>query len=488
MAPPPTTTLSQSLLDAATAANARADNGQLIYGPVAALWDEYLQSEAVRKLPARFRGPLTALCTEIASVANRHFDAFIKGSHPPRTSTLANLAIPNPNTNTNTNTNPNPPANPRPASYAQAAATAPASAPAALRPVRKPFVRPVRPDTRLFVRIGPNHKARETGAFAVFLALKEKLGLQAPLLKEVQAVKTGFALCADSLEDLSALEEHSQHIAQLLGDCKIERQAYWTTYRLDNIPRTVRTHKGLAEVQSETLAELVLHATGQNATQIIETSQSKEQNLSNSSWFASFDTEAHIPLPRTLRILGVVAVSTAIQYKPKTIQCSRCYQWHNTRCCSRAQRCCICGSTAHPEEGHTTRCATARPHTCPPRCLHCRGPHPANDPKCPLRPTHKHNGPLSKAQQEAIRQSSKAARARACAAAKCSRGPRSPQDTQMAETAPTPTREGLESPDPSPTLTPTPTARPSKADGWKAGNRFAPLNLTDRLRAASSTH
>lgn len=58
----------------------RLADGQLIYGPLTALLDECLQSDAVRKLPARLRNPLNALYKEIATATQNHFDSFLSGS------------------------------------------------------------------------------------------------------------------------------------------------------------------------------------------------------------------------------------------------------------------------------------------------------------------------------------------------------------------------------------------------------------------------
>jgi hypothetical protein len=89
MPPPPSTpavkpaqTLSQNFLDIAKAASVQAEEGQQIFCPISAIWDNYLQIDAVRKLPARYCKPLTALCAEISSVANKHFDTYIKGTYP----------------------------------------------------------------------------------------------------------------------------------------------------------------------------------------------------------------------------------------------------------------------------------------------------------------------------------------------------------------------------------------------------------------------
>src|SRR5438045_9275483 len=77
--PPP---LSQALTNAIHVANTRAEEGQRIFGPIAALWDDYSQSDSVCKLPTKLRKPLLALCQEMSRTATRHFDAYIKGTKP----------------------------------------------------------------------------------------------------------------------------------------------------------------------------------------------------------------------------------------------------------------------------------------------------------------------------------------------------------------------------------------------------------------------
>jgi hypothetical protein len=116
------------------------------------------------------------------------------------------------------------------------------------------------------------HKARQAGAFALFVALKARLGEQPTLLKEVQAVKTGFALCMDSLEDLTALEKSVDTMTQLIGECTIERQSKWITYRLDNIPRTVNLLNGSCVIGADYLSKSILEITGQTPIRTAETS------------------------------------------------------------------------------------------------------------------------------------------------------------------------------------------------------------------------
>jgi hypothetical protein len=78
------TTLTQSLLNAAIAAASRTTNSQRVFGPIIKLWDEYLESKEVHKLPIRLRHPLQVLYKEVLNTINKHFDAFLKGAYPSK--------------------------------------------------------------------------------------------------------------------------------------------------------------------------------------------------------------------------------------------------------------------------------------------------------------------------------------------------------------------------------------------------------------------
>jgi hypothetical protein len=81
-----------------------------------------------------------------------------------------------------------------------------------------------RPDTRLFLRLGPNHPAREAGSFILLTALKSALGAHAHLLREALEVPLGFALYTNSLEALIALEKHFKLIAMSIKNYQVKRQ------------------------------------------------------------------------------------------------------------------------------------------------------------------------------------------------------------------------------------------------------------------------
>lgn len=222
----PVQTLSQNFIDIAKAALVRSEEGQQIFCPIAAIWDNYLQTDAVCKLPTRLRKPLTALCAEMSSIANKHFDAYIKGTYPTPASQKPQSPV-SLSGDTDLSTPTSTALLSPPSSYAQAAAAdgPPRYQPTCKPPLQAAKTKPTCPDTCLFVRISPEHSARAAGSFAVLTALKRSLREHAYLLKEVLSVSIGFALCTNSIESLTALESHTDIMTEAISNYKIERQA-----------------------------------------------------------------------------------------------------------------------------------------------------------------------------------------------------------------------------------------------------------------------
>jgi hypothetical protein len=117
----------------------------------------------------------------------------------------------------------------------------------------------------------------------------------------------------------------------------------------------------------------------------------------------------------------------------KTMQCSCCWKWHNSRSYARNPCCHLCGSTQHTEEGHTNHCAAPSPHVCPLRCLHCHGPHLIDYKQCLLCPS-KSGSRCTKTQQAEIYKICSLNLAKARSESNCCT--QAPADTAAAATAP----------------------------------------------------
>ena len=398
--------LQAALQESTEAAATRATEGHKIFSPIAALLDKHCTQSS--SLAPHLQRALTLLSNDLAAVAQLHFAAFVCEKPPPRIPLAATTALPSPPVSRSSSCSPPAPAN----TFATIASSAkPGNAPTVIQhPKKAPSAtKQLVPDNRLFVRLPPGHKAKEIQAYAIFSGLRIQLGSNSSLLKEVQATKTGFALCPPSSDSLPALEAHKEAITSFFGECQIERSSRWVSYRVTNVPRKIgqfiNNAYTLISVDSKAMSCAVAEATGFNPISVTETTASTSNSTSpSSSWFVNFPEGVNASLPRQLRLFGTVTNARLLAKKTTIIQCNKCWKWHNARSCARPPRCRLCGSTEHLEEGHSNRCVVPNPHQCPPRCLHCHGPHPADHSDCLLRPS-KARAVLSKSQISEIRRS-----------------------------------------------------------------------------------
>ncbi|KAI0999821.1 hypothetical protein K3495_g8376 [Podosphaera aphanis] len=274
-------------------------------------------------------------------------------------------------------------------------------------------------DDRLFLRMEQDATERLISAYPLLLHYRKFLGANASLLKEVQHVPSGIALRPSSEDAASRLESlFSVGIKEgkLKGSTGIEKAQNLVSYLLTSIPRSFTALDDNNQLTNYPITEDLVRA------ELIE-----EKGL---SYLARFPIETI--LPRKFYLFGVEVLSRQLAKRTSVIQCSRYFQWHNERVCSRAPRCRLCGSIEHLEANHQPY--GPHPHHYTPRCIHCHGPHPADAPECPLRP--RRNGlKLSKVQISQIRQTSAAARLSLSATVGCLRrpSPSAPEDHVMTE-------------------------------------------------------
>jgi hypothetical protein len=419
------------LLETTTAASSRAAEGQKIFSPIAAFLDEHRSQTG---LAPHQQNALKALSDDLANLAQQHFNAYISGV--PFTLT-APAPAPAP-----ASLPPTPPPSRPPSGLAQSTyASVSKITPAKVASTPKTSTRPKtpapsqRPDTRLFVRLPPTHIAKNMDAYAIYTRLRSHLGPDSKALKGVQSIKTGFALLPASPEALPALEAQKETISTFFNNCQIERSSRWISYRVTNIPRKVGQLDGsqysLVPVNPEILLAEVAETTGFTPATVSETTASASNaNTISSSWFVNFPEESKAKLPVRLSLFGMITNAQPMTRKVKTMQCNRCWKWHNPRSCARNPRCRLCGSTQHTEEGHTNHCTAVGPHTCPPRCLHCHGPHPADYDQCLLRPS-KPGSCFTKAQQAEIRKTCSLTLSKARVESKCcTQPPTAPETTE----------------------------------------------------------
>lgn len=451
------TTIHEALELAAAAATARAAEGKQLYTHAADLLDKHLQSDEMKTLPAHMRRAFKAFADDIALVATRHLDAYIRGNPLPPAPYTVDPTTPATPPDSVPDLPPSTPSRSRsasrtrsspqtsalhnpPSTYAEVTARSPPilklrsstiSTKSALKH-KEPT-----PDNRLFVRLPEGHQARQIPGYTILARLRQMPDIGQHLL-EVQTVKTGFALRPASPESLAMLENNMQALSNFFTGCTIEKAANYTSYRLSSIPRRITLFDDSGnltqrDTDAETLGRALTEATGVTPAHIAQTPASiaNPQDYA-SSWIVRVPSTSS-KLARTIILFGVRASVKLLPQRTTIIQCHRCFQWHNERICARSQRCRLCGSTEHAEADHPS-CNSVM-HNCPPRCLHCYGPHPADSVECLLRPQ-PNKTPLTKTQKAQVRQSCTAARIQLCQAAGCktktlSKSP-NPETTQPA--------------------------------------------------------
>ncbi|CCU77161.1 reverse transcriptase [Blumeria hordei DH14] len=393
------TTLTETLNQATSAANTRTQEATLLFGSVAAALDNVTCDTAASTIPLHLQKTYNEFLTRMQAVAQEFFENHVRGVPIPATNTHLLTAQPKPVAHAK-------------ASYANVARKSKGNTGVSTPQKPKPAnlqkqAKPLPLDDRLFLRLDENATERLISAYSLLHQLRNLLGENSAMLKEVQHVPSGLGI-----------EE-----GRFPGVQGIEKAQNLDSYIITSVPRTYTTlDKNNRLVKEPITPELVLKElkkeNGFNPTVVVETKGSIASPYYPSAKFiARFPTGSR--LPRRFRLFGMGINYRKLSKKVNIAQCGRCFQWHNQRICARTPRCRLCDSVEHTEETHKP-CGPHQ-HPCPSRCIHCHGPHPADAPECPLRP--RLNGiKLIKGQVAQIHSTSTAARIGLCTTVGCIRG------------------------------------------------------------------
>lgn len=415
--------LAEILLQTTSAATNRNEEAKLIFENIATVLDDAL-NEIV--LPQHLQKTFREFITDLTAVARRHFESHVRGTNRPSKPYTTENSFPNdPKTrntahhdvSTKTQTTYSSAVKMPNQKYSPPAKPSPRPPDTQLpKPVNKSKVLPKKPheDNRIFVRISPGHTCLGMSPYAIMLQLDAFL--KGKFVREVQKIKTGFAICPISNEAHETLVARMSDIEAFLsieGECKVEKPEQYSAFKLSGIPRSYSGYDGsgivLIDITANTIAQALTDLTNIPPANVIECQSPTDNQFSDKkNWIVFYPQGSN--LSKSLPLFGARISVKLLPKRTKTPQCGNCYGWHNERACSRAPRCRICGSTQHVESNHTT-CDPSRSHECPPKCVNCHGPHTADSLECLIRPG-KDNKLPTKAQIVQIRKAATAARLR----------------------------------------------------------------------------
>ena len=303
-----------------------------------------------------------------------------------------------------------------PTTYAEVAAAQPD-----LRPAPKPVAQPARApaaskDQRLLVRIGQDSPARSHHPWAVTTALRGKFGNH---VKEVRRIPTGFAIVPRNKASREALLEQREAIKATLGGA-VEVPSEQHSYFVSRVP--VAVHDLLmrrVQVTEESVAQEAEATTGVAPTRVTAT---RDTSQPTRNYIVVFPKKVG-----TFHLYGSSGPSRVMKDKPRILQCTNCWDYHDTRACRSLAKCRVCGSEACNRLGSCD-------HT---QCAVCHGPHQADSETCPLRPSIRYGAIVrpTRNQRTAVRRANdKVREVRLEAAAAASQ----PSQTPAVQAAPTP--------------------------------------------------
>ncbi|KAI1005048.1 hypothetical protein K3495_g3168, partial [Podosphaera aphanis] len=232
--PSPNPPIYNALAKGINAAETRAKEARSLFGDVVDFLDNHCIPSS---LPSNQALALKSFCQDLAKVASRHFEAYLRGVPPPVIDTESSTES-EPSRDKRA---------PTTVSYANIAQRAPngrngrsnllSKAPATLK--LNPKSQQQRPDDRLFIRLPEGDNLRELSAYALQSHIRTKLGIDGQLLSNVQATKTGFALCPKDGDTAKLREKVSA--TGIFGNATIDNASPWTSYRIKHVPRTYGT-------------------------------------------------------------------------------------------------------------------------------------------------------------------------------------------------------------------------------------------------------
>ncbi|KAL5598519.1 uncharacterized protein BROUX77_006353 [Berkeleyomyces rouxiae] len=199
-------------------------------------------------------------------------------------------------------------------------------------------------------------------------------------MTESSSAWTGFALKPRNAEGRTALLEQSEAIKEWFGPgTTIDKASVCDAYIVGPVNRYISLGSaGSAEVTPDMIAECFEAATKATPEHVSPSYKGNE-----ATFVVKIPAEG-TKVPRQIRMGSRLILTRLLLERPKAQkQCTKCFAWHNEKLCARAQRCRHCSSSEHASDEHPTCCTV--PHKCVSKCIICRGPHPADDPECPLR-------------------------------------------------------------------------------------------------------
>jgi len=234
---------------------------------------------------------------------------------------------------------------------------------------------------RLFLRLPAEHPARQASPHATLQKLRSNLEPTVThAIKEIQHVPTGLAIGPKDTQSGEILLNKKEEIQQVIQGSNAEPEQKWAIFV---IPGAIKQYTGydgsVVTVSEQAAREEFKLQTGTMPLKLHWSRKNHEHNTNNTATMILAVSESTAPkIPPWIHFFGKNLRIKRKNINPKIQQCTRCWDYHNPRACTRRPKCRLCGAKDHTEENHKEGAH---------QCANCLGPDPADHAQCPVRPS-----------------------------------------------------------------------------------------------------
>lgn len=229
-----------------------------------------------------------------------------------------------------------------------------------------------RPDLRLFIRLDDNSPAWSKQPLAIRHKLAQLTNQKVEDITQATLVKTGWAIRPANQEARNTILQHAATIESYMGATKVEPNQKWITCVVTGVPSQTTDFDGEPIPCAELLQTEVKIQAGMSPVRIAE-SKHNDPNSKTKTLLVSF-----LEAPKRRFTIFGSAISRVIRKTESIPQCDNCWDFHPRYYCNRTAKCKNCSKNTH-----NGPCSHEE------QCVNCLGPHPADDPRCPGRPSRK---------------------------------------------------------------------------------------------------
>lgn len=266
-------------------------------------------------------------------------------------------------------------------SYAVAARTTPNGPKTHPKIPRTPYKSPkLEKPPRIFLRLPKDHPARRASPHATMDILRKNLDRTcSTAVNEIQQVPSGLAIQPKDGLGLHLLSERKKALECLIQGARAEVEQKWAIFALPNAPQGYTSYDGAQMPISEQMAlEEFKLQTGLSPLKFYRSNK----NPQSSTLITAVPEDQAQAVPKWIHLFGKNVQTKLKPFRTRVEQCTRCWDYHNPRTCTRTPRCRICSKRDHTDEIHSSSDEEASD----PCCTNCCGPFPADHPNCPTRP------------------------------------------------------------------------------------------------------